>query len=227
MIMCSVLISDCVCRRPSWKPKTQPNGSSAVVWLSFWFSTRFTGKKLGHSSGIYLYRIFFYFWKRLLLWHFRPKSSEWVKTLYFFFRSRKKKYKGLKRVSEWSVIFLLGEKKNAAVFFSPEKRLHFTHSFVSNFCIFFPAPEKKNTLFLLIHSILDENITKVIFSRNKKKTATRLDPWEIERSGYSRKKFMYSFSFYFSFSFLFFFFCLFFFFLFFFFWSLFFFFIIM
>ena len=56
MIMCSVLISYCVCRRPSWKPKTQPNGSSAVVWLSFWFSTRFTGKKLDHSSGIYLYR---------------------------------------------------------------------------------------------------------------------------------------------------------------------------
>ena len=50
-----------------------------------------------------------------------------------------------------------------------------------------------------------------------KKTATRLDPWEIERSGYSRKKFMYSFSFYFSFSFLFLFLCLFFFFLFFFF----------
>ena len=27
MIMCSVLISYRVCRRPSWKPKTQPNGS--------------------------------------------------------------------------------------------------------------------------------------------------------------------------------------------------------
>ena len=26
--------------------KTQPNGSSAVVWLSFWFSTRFTRKNL-------------------------------------------------------------------------------------------------------------------------------------------------------------------------------------
>ena len=35
-----VLISDCVCRRPSWTPKTQPNDSSAVVWLSFWCSTR-------------------------------------------------------------------------------------------------------------------------------------------------------------------------------------------
>ena len=30
--MCSVLISCCVCRRPSWKPKTQPNGSS-VGWV--------------------------------------------------------------------------------------------------------------------------------------------------------------------------------------------------
>ena len=56
MIMCSVLISCCVCRRPSWTPKTQPNGSSAVVWLSFWFSTRFTRKKLDHSPGSYLYR---------------------------------------------------------------------------------------------------------------------------------------------------------------------------
>ena len=35
-----VLISACVCRRPSWTPKTQPNDSSAVVWLSFWCSTR-------------------------------------------------------------------------------------------------------------------------------------------------------------------------------------------
>ena len=40
--------------------------------------------------------------------------------------------------------------------------------------------------------------------KQEKKTATRLDPWEIEWSGYSRKKFLYSFSFYFSFSFLFF-----------------------
>ena len=35
------LICVCVCRRPSWTPKTQPNGSFAVVWLSFWCSTRF------------------------------------------------------------------------------------------------------------------------------------------------------------------------------------------
>ena len=41
MIMCSVLISYCVCRRPSWKPKTQPNDSRAAVWLSFWFQTPF------------------------------------------------------------------------------------------------------------------------------------------------------------------------------------------
>ena len=35
-----VLICDCVCRRPSWTPKTQPGGSSAASWLSFWCSTR-------------------------------------------------------------------------------------------------------------------------------------------------------------------------------------------
>ena len=52
MIMCSVFINYCVCRRPSWKPRTQPNGSSAVVWLSFWFSTRFTRKTLDYSNGI-------------------------------------------------------------------------------------------------------------------------------------------------------------------------------
>ena len=47
--MNAVLSSYCVCRRPSWKPKTQPNGSSGVVWWSFLFSTRFTWKKLGLS----------------------------------------------------------------------------------------------------------------------------------------------------------------------------------
>ena len=35
-----ILISACVCRRPSWTPKTQPGGSSAATWLSFWCSTR-------------------------------------------------------------------------------------------------------------------------------------------------------------------------------------------
>ena len=35
-----VIISYCVCRRPSWKQKTQPNDSRAAVWLSFWFLTR-------------------------------------------------------------------------------------------------------------------------------------------------------------------------------------------
>ena len=33
------------------------------------------------------------------------------------------------------------------VFFFSSKRLHFTLSFVSNLCIFFPAPEKKNSVF--------------------------------------------------------------------------------
>ena len=40
LLIVLVLISACVCRRPSWTPKTQPNDSSAVVWLSFWCSTR-------------------------------------------------------------------------------------------------------------------------------------------------------------------------------------------
>ena len=62
MILCSVLISYCVCRRPSWKPKTQPNESSAVVWLSFWFSTRFTGKTFDYSSGSYLYTFYSVRW---------------------------------------------------------------------------------------------------------------------------------------------------------------------
>ena len=35
-----VLISACVCRRPSWTPNTKISGSSAVTWLSFWCSTR-------------------------------------------------------------------------------------------------------------------------------------------------------------------------------------------
>ena len=39
------------------KTKTQPNGSSAVVWLSFWFSTRFTRKILDYSNGTCLYFI--------------------------------------------------------------------------------------------------------------------------------------------------------------------------
>ena len=58
MIMFPVLIRDCVCRRPSWIPKTQPNGSSAVVWLSFWFSTRFTRKNFDYPNANYLYGLF-------------------------------------------------------------------------------------------------------------------------------------------------------------------------
>ena len=53
MIMWSVLISYCVCRRPSWKPNTQPNGSSAQPSnLKFWstddvFFSKNTPKKIG------------------------------------------------------------------------------------------------------------------------------------------------------------------------------------
>ena len=34
------LTSACISQRPSWTPKTQPGGSSASTWLSFWCSTR-------------------------------------------------------------------------------------------------------------------------------------------------------------------------------------------
>ena len=40
LLIVLVLISACVYWRPSWTPKTQPVGSSAATWLSFWFSTR-------------------------------------------------------------------------------------------------------------------------------------------------------------------------------------------
>ena len=44
MSMCSIFIRYFAYRGLSWKPKTQPNGSS----------TRFTRKKLDHTSGIYI-----------------------------------------------------------------------------------------------------------------------------------------------------------------------------
>ena len=40
------------------KPITYPNGSSAVSWLSFWFGTRFSRKKLDHSRGTFLHLVF-------------------------------------------------------------------------------------------------------------------------------------------------------------------------
>ena len=58
-----VLISACVCLRPSWTPKTQPNDSSAVVWLSFWCSTRFTWKKC-LSQWWEICRLHSYIWNR-------------------------------------------------------------------------------------------------------------------------------------------------------------------
>ena len=51
-------------------------------------------------------------------------------------------------------------------FFFPEKSLNFTHSLVSDLVFyFFRHRKKKNTLILLTHSILDENVTNVNFSR--------------------------------------------------------------
>ena len=40
LLIVLILISACVCRRPSSTPKTQPGDSSAATWLSFWCSTR-------------------------------------------------------------------------------------------------------------------------------------------------------------------------------------------
>ena len=41
LLIVLVLTSACVCRRPSWTPKTQPGGGRpAPTWLSFWCSTR-------------------------------------------------------------------------------------------------------------------------------------------------------------------------------------------
>ena len=54
LLIVFVLISACVCRRPSWAPKTQPGGSSAVTWLSFWRSTRLLMSV--NKCKIYLHR---------------------------------------------------------------------------------------------------------------------------------------------------------------------------
>ena len=41
MWICSVLIGFRVCRRPSWTPKTKPNGHFSMAgWFCFWCSTR-------------------------------------------------------------------------------------------------------------------------------------------------------------------------------------------
>ena len=58
------------------------------------------------------------------------------------------------------------------IFFFLEKiKLHSLTRFKPLY-FFFPAPEKKNTPFLLTHSNLNENVTKVIFSREIKKYGT-------------------------------------------------------
>ena len=50
--MCSVVITYCVCQRPSWTPKTQPNGHQSVaLWLSFWCSTLLTIKRVDPTSA--------------------------------------------------------------------------------------------------------------------------------------------------------------------------------
>ena len=91
--MCSVLISYCVCRRPSWTPKTQPNDSSAVVWLSFWCSTRFTRKKCLSQRGemcrlhsyIFWYLIFGLALSAPLFWEILPGHETTNKSIGFPF----------------------------------------------------------------------------------------------------------------------------------------------
>ena len=61
MVCWLVLISACICRMPSWTPKIQPSDSSAVVWLSFWCSTRLTWKKC-LSQRRETYRLHSYIW---------------------------------------------------------------------------------------------------------------------------------------------------------------------
>ena len=59
----------------------------------------------------------------------------------------------------------------SCIFFSWKKfKLHSLTRFKP--CIFFSGTGKKNTPFLLTHSNLNENVTKVIFTRNKKKYGT-------------------------------------------------------
>ena len=58
--MCAILISSWVCWKPSWTPKTQLNDSSAVVWLSFWCSTRFSRKNVTLYFKLLLYTYFSY-----------------------------------------------------------------------------------------------------------------------------------------------------------------------
>ena len=61
-----VLISACE-RRSNWTPKLQPNSSSAVVWLSFWCSTRFIWKKCLSQLGVScrLHSYIFYRWVKI------------------------------------------------------------------------------------------------------------------------------------------------------------------
>ena len=58
MIMYSVLISYCICRRPSWKPKIQSNGAVRRRLVEFLVSTRFTRKTLDYSIGFFLFNFF-------------------------------------------------------------------------------------------------------------------------------------------------------------------------
>ena len=101
------------------------------------------------------------------------KSMGGAKVSYFFFTW--KRLRSLTHsISEKSVFFFPNtrKKKYSCIFFPRKKiTLHSLTRFKPLY-FFFPAPEKKNTVFLLTHTILGENVTKVIFSNNKKEYGT-------------------------------------------------------
>ena len=67
------------------------------------------------------------------------------------------------------IFFSEHQEKNTAVFFFPRKKITL-HSLTRFKPLYFFSGTGKKIVFLLTHSILDELVTKVIFSRNKKNT---------------------------------------------------------
>ena len=65
-ILLSVIISKCLCWRPSWPPEPQSDGCPTVVWLSFWWSTRFNDRKEFHVMQKSLYRVLHVTWSSLI-----------------------------------------------------------------------------------------------------------------------------------------------------------------
>ena len=65
-----VSISACVCRRPSWTPKTKPNGHFSMAgWFRFWCSTRLlmSGKNppAWRRKRVYWLNWWIFWWRQL------------------------------------------------------------------------------------------------------------------------------------------------------------------